>query len=228
MDNLAEARSTFRDSLSVVRIKQTWVVTWLYIGAFGSFIGYSAALPLLIKTQFPGVDPLAYAFLGPLVGSVARPFGGWLSDRRGGSRVTMAVFAAMSVVTPLLVVALHAHAFGAFLGVFLVLFVLAGMGNGSVFRMVPTIFSHETDDPVVARRHSAAAIGISSAVAAYGGFFIPQAYRTSIHATGSIDLALYFFVGFYVTCVATTWWQYVRTVHVARFAPTAVAESAAA
>jgi NNP family nitrate/nitrite transporter-like MFS transporter len=80
----------------------------------------------------------------------------------------------------------------------------------------------------VARRHAAAAIGISSAVAAYGGFFIPMAYRTSIHSTGSIDDALYLFVGFYVTCVATTWWQYVRTVHVARFAPTRVAEAAAA
>jgi MFS transporter, NNP family, nitrate/nitrite transporter len=91
MDDLPGMRSTFADQARVVRHRQTWLLTLLYIGAFGSFIGYSAAMPLLIKGEFPGYDPLAYAFLGPLVGSLARPFGGWLSDRVGGARVTVAV-----------------------------------------------------------------------------------------------------------------------------------------
>ena len=137
MDTLVDARSSVREQAGALRRKYCWIVTVLYIGAFGSFIGYSAALPLVIKTQFAGVDPLAYAFLGPLVGSIARPLGGWLSDRVGGARMTLAAFAGMTVTVPIVLASLHAESFGGFLGAMMVLFVLSGMANGSVFRMVP-------------------------------------------------------------------------------------------
>ncbi len=241
MDNLDCARSTLRDQAAAVKKKHTWVITWLYVGAFGSFIGYSAALPLLIKTQFTGVNPLTYAFLGPLVGSISRPFGGWISDRLGGARVTLTVFALMSVTAPWLVFSIHHKAFGVFLAVFLTLFVLSGMANGSVYRMVPTIFriealregaekgEAEADSLVAARRLAAAAIGISSAVAAYGGFVIPQAYRASLAGTGAIDTAFYCFIVFYGTCMAATWWYYVRRRSFGtKFVPTPVAEAGVA
>src|SRR5512144_651017 len=115
MDNLNTGKSQPRTQLAVMRHSHTWVMAFLYIGAFGSFIGYSAAMPLLIKTQFGGYDPLTYAFLGPLVGSIARPFGGWLSDRVGGARVTVAVFFGMSLIVPGVIASLHAGAFAPFL-----------------------------------------------------------------------------------------------------------------
>ncbi|MGH2708826.1 MAG: MFS transporter, partial [Actinomycetota bacterium] len=94
MDNLRVARSSLADQAVIVKRKQTWIMAWLYIGTFGSFIGYSAGLPLLMKTQFPNVA-LSIAFLGPLVGSLSRPVGGWLSDRLGGARVTFVTFSSM-------------------------------------------------------------------------------------------------------------------------------------
>lgn len=211
MDNLAGTKSTFADQVCVVKHRQTWLLTMLYIGAFGSFIGYSAAMPLLIKGEFPGYDPLTYAFLGPLVGSIARPFGGWLADRVGGARVTVSVFAAMTLVVPGLIAALNAGSFALFLGCFLVLFVLAGMANGSVFRIVPKVFSAMyPDDRARALRETAATLGFSSAVAAYGSFLIPQAFKESIGATGGPELALYGFLGYYVVCLGITVVAYLR------------------
>ena len=98
MNNLASARSNFNDQLAAVRHKHTWIMAWLYIGTFGSFIGYSAAFPLLLKTQFPEVTA-NLAFLGPLVGSIARPLGGKLADRIGGARVTFWNFVVMALAT---------------------------------------------------------------------------------------------------------------------------------
>ncbi|HEY8087596.1 MAG TPA: MFS transporter [Polyangiaceae bacterium] len=231
MDNLASARSNLRDQLAVARRKHTWVVAWLYVGTFGSFVGYSAAFPLLLRTQFPEVST-TLAFLGPLVGSVARPLGGKLADRLGGARVTFWNFALMAIATLGVLSSVRAHAFGAFLGLFLVLFVTAGIGNGSTFRMIPAIFRTEAlgaasnaSSPEAAlalsraRRESAAVIGLSSAVGALGGFFIPQFFGASIRATGGPAAALALFVAFYATCLAMTWWHYLRTTFLARFAP---------
>ncbi len=142
MNNLTSARSTFRDQLAVVRHKHTWIMAWLYIGTFGSFIGYSAAFPLLIKTQFPTITA-NLAFLGPLVGSIARPLGGRLADRIGGARVTFWNFLVMGVAAFGVLYALDAHSFGAFLTMFLILFVTTGLGNGSTFRMIPVIFRRQ-------------------------------------------------------------------------------------
>jgi NNP family nitrate/nitrite transporter-like MFS transporter len=205
MDNLAGARSTFRDQAVVVRHRQTWLLTLLYVGAFGSFIGYSAALPLLIKGEYPGYDPLTYAFLGPLVGSLARPFGGWLSDRIGGARVTLAMFTGMAAVVPGVIVALETGSFALFLAGFLVLFVLSGMANGSVFKIVPRVFGamHAGDRPR-ALRETAAVLGFASAVAAYGSFLIPQAFKEAIERSGGPEPAFYGFLAYYVVCIAVT------------------------
>jgi NNP family nitrate/nitrite transporter-like MFS transporter len=231
MDNLTTAKSNFRDQIAVAKRKHTWVVSWLYIGTFGSFVGYSAAFPLLLKTQFPEVTA-SLAFLGPLVGSIARPIGGKLADRLGGARVTFWNFLVMGLAALGVLSSLRAHAFGAFLAVFLVLFVTTGIGNGSTYRMIPAIFRSEALSAaegrgeeaiaaamVRARRESAAVIGISAAVGAVGGFFIPQFFGASIKATGGPAAALALFVAFYATCLAMTWWHYLRTTFLARVAP---------
>ncbi len=227
MNDLAAASASFKEQAVVFRRKHNWLMCWLYIGTFGSFIGYSAVLPLLVKTQFPGVDPMRYAFLGPLVGALARPAGGWLSDKIGGARVTLWNFVAMTAaaagVISFLPGAGRAGAFPGFLAMFLVLFATSGIGNGSTFRMIPVIFSTFHDrraEPLGAAarlqarkdaaREGAAVIGFSSAIAAYGAFFIPRAFGSSMKATGSPASAIVGFIVVYLTCIAVTWWFYAR------------------
>jgi NNP family nitrate/nitrite transporter-like MFS transporter len=221
MDNLSSARSNLRDQLVVARNKHTWIIAFLYIGTFGSFVGYSAAFPLLLKTQFPEIG-LKLAFIGPLLGSLARPIGGWLADRIGGGRVTLWNFVVMGLATAGVMHFADEHAFTGFLATFLALFVAAGVGNGSTFRMIPAIFRAErmagarTDEEkaqaqVYARRDGAAVIGISSAVGALGGFFIPRSLGASIQATGGASSAFAAFFVVYLGCVAATWWHYRRT-----------------
>jgi NNP family nitrate/nitrite transporter-like MFS transporter len=142
MNNLASARSTLKDQLIILKCKHTWVISWLYIGTFGSFIGYSAAFPLLLKTQFPAIT-VGVAFLGPLVGSVARPLGGLLADKVGGARVTFWNFIAMGAATIGVMHYVEIRSFAGFLVMFLILFVTTGVGNGSTFRMIPSIFRAE-------------------------------------------------------------------------------------
>jgi NNP family nitrate/nitrite transporter-like MFS transporter len=224
MDNLTEAKSSFRDQVAVARQGQTWVMALLYVGTFGSFIGYSSALPLLMKTQFPAVHGVYFAFLGALVGSAFRPVGGLLADRLGGARITAAVFAAMTFGVGGVIWSIQHHAFGPFLGSFLVLFVLTGLGNGSTYRMIPAIYRTLAggDDcgPVAlatSRRQTAAALGFISAVGAYGGFLVPRAFGASVSNTGGIGAALVGFVVFYALCLGVTWWCYMRrTVLVSR------------
>jgi MFS transporter, NNP family, nitrate/nitrite transporter len=224
MDNLTEARSSFGDQVAVARVGQTWVMALLYVGTFGSFIGYSAALPLLMKTQFPEVHGVYYAFLGALVGSAFRPVGGWLADRMGGARITAMVFAAMTVGVGGVIWSVEHHAFGPFLGSFLVLFVLTGIGNGSTYRMIPAIYRSLAGGAdcgpaamTISRRQTAAALGFISAVGAYGGFLVPRALGMSVSSTGSIGAALVGFVAFYALCLGLTWWCYLRrTVLVSR------------
>jgi NNP family nitrate/nitrite transporter-like MFS transporter len=217
MDNLTTARSPVRDQLVVLRRAHTWIVSFLYIGTFGSFIGYSAALPLLITVRFEAVAAVHYAFLGPLVGSLARPVGGWLSDRVGGARVTVATFAAMAAGVAGVLGGLRLDSFPIFLGSFLLLFVASGAGNGSTYRMIPAIFqaharrtAKAADAPAAGRREAAAVIGIASAIGAYGGFLIPRGLGTAIAGTGEVAAALYSFFGFYLLCIGVTWWCYLR------------------
>ena len=221
MDNLSTAKSDFPAQASAVKRTQTWVMSFLYIGTFGSFIGFSAALPLLIKTQFPTVHGTYFAWLGALVGSLSRPVGGWLSDRIGGSRVTLWNFILMGVVAVFVVVGERSGSFGLFFGAFLVLFVTAGVGNGSTYRMIPAIFvaqaRRETAEGADAaeairkgKREAAAAIGIVSAIGAFGGFFVTRIIATSVASTKVADNAFYGFIVFYVLCFAVTWWFYQR------------------
>ncbi len=228
MHDLAAARSSFAEQAVIFRRKHNWLMCWLYIGTFGSFIGFSAGFPMLTKTQFPDVNPMAYAFLGPLVGALMRSLGGWLSDKLGGALLTFWVFALMigGVFGVLHFLPDHAGQggdFHGFLASFLLLFVLSGIGNASTFRMIPVIFRtlHErwtangnaADKAVAARQagiESAAVIGFSSAIGAYGGFFIPKSFGSSIAWTGGPEMALYGFIVFYASCLAVTWWWYYR------------------
>src|SRR5262249_18361279 len=114
MNNLATAKSSFKDQIVVAQRGHTWIMSWLYIGTFGSFVGFSAAFPLLLKTQFPEVTT-NLAFLGALVGSIARPLGGKLADRIGGAKVTFWNFVAMTAASLALVGAVEAHNFALFL-----------------------------------------------------------------------------------------------------------------
>jgi NNP family nitrate/nitrite transporter-like MFS transporter len=147
MNDLAEAKASFSDQAIIFKRKHNWLMCWLYLGTFGSFIGYSAGFPLLIKSQFPGVSALSYAWLGPLVGALARPFGGWLADKLGGARVTFWNFIAMGVgvfgVLHFLPVQGNGGEFFGFLIAFMILFATSGIGNGSTFRMIPVIFLTE-------------------------------------------------------------------------------------
>ncbi|MEV4539753.1 MFS transporter [Asanoa sp. NPDC049518] len=200
MDNLAVSRAPLRQQAAVLKNRHTWVMSFLYIGTFGSFIGYSAALPLLIKAEFPAVAGVHFAALGPLVGSAARPFGGWLADRFGGAWVTVAAFVVMAAGVGAV---LTSHGFTPFLAAFLVLFVASGVGNGSTYRMIPAIFRGQDGG-------AAAVIGIAAAVGAFGGFLIPRGFGMSIARTGSIDAALLVFLAGYAVCVLVTWWCYLR------------------
>jgi NNP family nitrate/nitrite transporter-like MFS transporter len=223
MNNLSSARSNFRDQLVMTRSKHTWIMAWLYIGTFGSFIGYSAAFPLLLKTQFP--DSAAnLAFLGPLVGSLARPIGGRLADNLGGARVTLCTFGVMALATLGVIHFVDVHAFAGFLAMFLVLFVTTGVGNGSTYRMIPVIFRKEKLEAVAgqgpdaraaalrsARIESAAVLGFVAAIGACGGYLVPRAFAASIRSTGSAHGALVAFLCFYATAIAMTFVFYART-----------------
>lgn len=231
MNNLTSARSTFADQLVILKRKHTWVMSWLYVGTFGSFIGYSAAFPLLIKTQFPAVT-VAVAFLGPFVGSIARPLGGLLADKLGGARVTFWNFVAMGAATVGVMHFVAIKSFPGFLAMFLVLFVTTGIGNGSTFRMIPSIFREaklrEARGAGQAGRagalksagiESAAVLGFTSAIGACGGYLIPRGFGASIAATGGPHLALEVFLLFYLSCIALTWWYYLRKTFLARRVP---------
>ncbi len=228
MNNLGSARSTFKDQLAIVGRKHTWVMSYIYIGTFGSFIGYSAAFPLLIKTLFPAVT-VGIAFLGPLVGSLCRPLGGLLADKIGGAIVTFWNFIAMGAATVAVMYFVQVRDFPDFLAMFLVLFVTTGIGNGSTYRMIPSIFREEKMRAVkglgeaertlamkAAGVESAAALGFIGAVGACGGYLIPRGFGASIAASGGPHRALAVFLAFYVTCIALTWWFYLRKSFFAR------------
>ncbi len=227
MHDLTEAKASLSAQMVIFKRKHNWLMCWLYLGTFGSFIGYAAGFPLLIKSQFPGVNALQFAWLGPLVGAVIRPFGGWLSDKIGGATVTFWNFIAMTLAVAGVLYFLPSGpsggSFPGFLAMFLLLFLTTGIGNGSTFRMIPVIFLTERQREAAGKgqaaqlqaskdgnTEAAAVLGFSSAIGAYGGFFIPKSYGTSIAITGSPEAALYCFIAFYLSCIAVTWWYYSR------------------
>ncbi|MBO9533195.1 MAG: NarK/NasA family nitrate transporter [Solirubrobacteraceae bacterium] len=200
MDSITDAKADKQSYVRALTEKHTWVMSILYIGTFGTFIGFSFAMPLVIKNTFPeflaqhsfiATYLAGLAFMGALVGSVSRPFGGWLADRLGGSKVTLAVFIGMVFATISAIVGINNHSFGLFFGSFMVVFALAGIGNGSTYRMIPSIFKrlgHEqaartgADDATLQiefKRRAAAVIGIAGAIGAFGGFLIQVVLRQS-------------------------------------------------
>lgn len=224
MNDIAGMKASFFEQAVIFQRRHTWIMCWLYTGTFGSFIGYSAGFPLLAKTQFPEADALHLAFLGPLVGALSRSATGWLSDKYGGGRVTFWVFMFMMLGVLGVLYFLHVkhepYAFWGFFASFLLLFFTSGVGNASTFQMIPAIMRKEIarlephlNEPArlrEAEKESAAIIGFTSAIAAYGAFFIPKSYGTSIELTGGVELALWLFLAFYVSCLLVTWGFYTR------------------
>jgi MFS transporter, NNP family, nitrate/nitrite transporter len=198
MDSLTQAKADKRSYVKALGTSQTWVMSFLYIGTFGSFIGFSFALPLVIKTTFPeflaGHPFIAtylagLGFVGALIGSVSRPLGGWLADRVGGSRVTLAMFVGMAVFTATAIMGVQHRSFALFFGSYMMIFLLAGMGNGSTYKMIPSIFLelgrkdaeanglNVNANAVEFKRRAAAVIGIAGAIGAFGGFLIQVVLR---------------------------------------------------
>ena len=220
MDNLSTAKADLAGYAAAIRNKHTWIISFLYIGTFGSFIGYAGVFPLLIKSQFPqavfdwgflGLPqvPLTLAFLGALVGSLARPSGGRLADKLSGANVSIAAYLVMALGALGVIVSLRAGSFAGFFVSFLLLFVASGVGNGSVYRMIPAIFRAgidptDTGTMVLAKRKAAACIGLAAGIGAYGGFIIPRVFAASISGSGSLQPALVGFIAFYVVCAAVT------------------------
>ena len=227
MDDLACAKASFKDQASIFKRKHTWLMCILYLGTFGSFLGFSAGFPQLAQTLFPHIILIKYIFWGPLIGAVMRPIGGWVADKLGGAFITNIVFVGMAAGTVGVLSFLpdakgNGGSFWGFFACFMVLFGLAGLGNGSTFMQMPAIFSifHKnraeaghTDHDTAGRdalRESAAVVGFTAAFAGFGGFFIPTSYGLSIKMTDSVNAALYLFIGLYVVCAAINWWYYLR------------------
>jgi MFS transporter, NNP family, nitrate/nitrite transporter len=225
MHDLEIARASLREQADVLRRKHVWLICGLYLGTFGSFIGFSAVFPWAIQSQFPQADALRFAFLGPLVGAASRPAGGWMADRHGGGRVTFWSFAAMLAAALGVVFFLRASdgpdALAGFVAMFLLIFAAAGVGNGSTFQMIPAILLHQhsrgAPPPEVrdaarrtAQHQAGAALGFASAAGGLGGFVIPLAYGYSQRSLGSAEPAVWGFALFYAGCLALTWWYYTR------------------
>jgi len=239
MDNLRNQKSNLGALAEALRYKHSWVMSFLYIGTFGSFIGFSFAFGQVLQINFlAGGDNAAQAalhaaqisFLGPLLGSISRPFGGKLADRIGGGKITLYTFVAMILAAGILVASgmmddalKGAPSGGQMTGYvvgFIVLFILSGIGNGSTYKMIPSIFEAKAQDKdelgagekaAWSRRMSGALIGFAGAVGALGGVFINVALRMSYTgAAKSATNAFWVFLAFYVICAVVTWAVFLR------------------
>jgi MFS transporter, NNP family, nitrate/nitrite transporter len=218
MNNLSEAKADVKPVWQSLRHADTWIMSLLYVGTFGSFIGYSAAFPTLLKTVFGRGDiALTWAFVGAGIGSVIRPLGGKLSDRIGGARVTAASFVMLAAGAAAALWSVKAVNLPAFFASFMFLFIATGIGNGSTYRMISRIFTMKGElaggDPatmVQMRRQAAGALGVISSIGAFGGFAVPLAYAWSKSQFGSIEPALRFYVAFFLALLVVTWYCYLR------------------
>jgi MFS transporter, NNP family, nitrate/nitrite transporter len=240
MDNLDVHVIDLTAMRAILTQRDTWVISLLYIGTFGSFIGFSFAFGQVLQINFAAAGQTAaaaslhaaqIAFLGPLLGSLSRVYGGKLADRVGGGRVTLATFTGMILAAAVLLgVSRHddttagpatvATMVGYVVG-FIALFILSGIGNGSVYKMIPAIFDKERrtdldaggDEKqgwVTARKRSRALIGIAGSIGALGGVAVNLAFRQSFNSTGNGNGAYVSFIAFYVMCAVVTWLVYVR------------------
>ncbi|WP_062521235.1 MFS transporter [Demequina silvatica] len=219
MDNLREAKADPKPTADSLRHGHTWLMAFLYIGTFGSFIGYSAAFPTLLTVVFERADiALTWGFLGALIGSLSRPYGGKLADRIGGAVITIGAFVVMAIAGVTAVVGVQQESLGLFFVSFMVLFAATGIGNGSTYRMIPSIFGRiqkakgeDTDESRLDfKRQAAGAVGIISAVGAFGGFAIPFIYKIAKEQTGTIVPALQIYVVVFLAMAVITWVFYLR------------------
>jgi NNP family nitrate/nitrite transporter-like MFS transporter len=234
MDNIDAVKAAPGAQQEAVSDADNWWISLLYIGTFGSFIGYSVAFGLVLQAPPFNASPLQAAewtFLGPLLGSLFRPVGGWLADRWGGARITFWTFIAMTAFTATLLAASEQRSFPFFVTVFTALFMLTGIGNGAVYKMIPAIFAKKAEDLVnggsdareaflYSRRLAGAVMGIAGAIGAMGGVLINMAFRASYSgAAHSGEPAFLAFLGYYALCMVVTWAVYLRR----KLAPAAVA-----
>jgi len=220
MDNLAPVRNDGGAAREAARDPHTWIMSLLYVGTFGSFIGYSFAFGLVLQNQFDRtpLQAASLTFIGPLLGSLIRPVGGRLADRHGGARITLWNFAGMAAATLVVVYASAQKSLPVFLTGFIALFVLSGLGNGSTYKMIPGIFQAKAaaqgltgeEAATFGRRLSGAAMGLIGAVGALGGLGINLAFRESFGSAHSGTPAFVSFLAFYALCSAVTWAVYLR------------------
>ncbi|MGC5287887.1 nitrate/nitrite transporter [Micromonospora sp. DT231] len=230
MDNLSHARNEKRAMRDVTREPHTWIMSLLYIGTFGSFIGFGFAFGQVLQVQFADtfdtpVKAAYLTFLGPLLGSLIRPVGGVLADRLGGARVTFVNFVAMAAGASIVLLASQHRSLPLYLVGFIALFVFSGIGNGSTYKMIPAIFRarcgvrvtaggaadpHDRAAEHEARRLSGALIGVAGAIGAFGGVLVNLAFRQSFLAYQTADAAYVAFIAFYAICFVITWYVYLR------------------
>ena len=247
MDNLDNQKTNGRSMIDVLKFSDSWWIAFLYIGTFGSFIGFSFAFGQVLQINFlagltdggpstPALQAQAslqaaqIAFIGPLLGSLSRPFGGKLADKIGGGKITLYTFVAMTFATGVLVAAstwddsTPGAASGTVMVLFVVgfiaLFLLSGIGNGSVYKMIPAIFAAKSvalqgmtvdEQQHWSRKMSGALIGIAGAIGALGGVGINLVLRASYSGTAkSATTAFWVFLAFYVVCALVTWAIYLR------------------
>ncbi|MET7453934.1 nitrate/nitrite transporter [Streptomyces sp. NPDC005574] len=232
MDNVAVVRTARGAQREAAKNPHTWWISLLYIGTFGSFIGFGFAFGLVLQSQFAStpLEAASFTFLGPLLGSVARPLGGRIADRCGGARVTLWAFAGMAAAIGILLPAGRSGSFPLFVTGFTVLFVMSGVGNGSTYKMIPAVFARQAEEAVTSgrdataafarsRRLSGAVIGIAGAVGALGGVAINLAFRSAYGHLGSGEPAFYAFLAFYGLCAAVIWTVYLRGARAATVLP---------
>ena len=227
MNDIASAKASFKEQSVIFKRRDTWLMCILYLGTFGSFIGFAAGFGLLMKSQFPQVNATQYVFLGALIGAISRVIGGKVSDKLGAARVTTFVYigmivAVMGVINFLPVKGVDGSgSFRGFFVCFIALFALTGVGNASTFAQVPKIFFAVAKQVLGSKatpaqlelnsnKEAAAVLGFSAAIGAYGGFFVPKSYGMSISATGGVKAALVAFIVYYVLCLVINWWFYSR------------------
>ncbi|MEP9391489.1 nitrate/nitrite transporter [Gordonia sp. VNQ95] len=237
MDNLDHQTASYRSMIDCLKYRDTWLISLLYIGTFGSFIGFSFAFTQVLQLSFkssgaanPTLAAAQIAWIGPLLGSIARPYGGKLADRFGGGRITLACFGAMIASAAILVVAgtiadghpahrIETPQLAAFIVGFVLLFLISGIANGSVYKIIPTVFEHKAranttldamGKVIWSRKMSGALIGIAGALGGMGGVGINLVLRTSYKANQSATAAFWVFLAFYALAAAVTWWFYAR------------------
>ena len=203
MDNLPLPKQSPKSIVSIFGNKHTWLMCWIYTCGFGSFIGFSAALGLLVSKEFPEISFSMAAFLGPFIGAGVRPVGGWLADKLdSGSKVTLWSLFIMLAASIVVLLGLQAHNFVMFFAAFLLLFLTTGFVNGASFRMIPYIFNNPFQSSLVT--------GFTAAIAAYGAFLIPKIFGWSYSSFQSVTPAFYVLIAFIVSTIVVTWWFYAR------------------